>query len=118
MAARTLAVSARHQTVLTRAASLLLPAASWVETEGTYTSSTGRVQLARQAFPPGALAWPAWRLLHGLAVAFGAASGPDTRPERLFAELAATVPAFAGMTYRALAAGSGLPVAVEVPDVG
>jgi NADH-quinone oxidoreductase subunit G len=118
MAARTLAVSARHQTVLTRAASLLLPAASWVETEGTYTSSTGRVQLARQAFPPGALAWPAWRLLHGLAVAFGAASGPDTRPERIFAEVAATVPAFAGMTYRALAAGSGLPVAVEVPDVG
>ena len=115
---RTVAVFARCETALTRSASLLLPAASWVETEGTYTSSTGRVQLARAAFTPGAQAWPAWRLLHCLQAALGIPSDPIARPERLFAELAATVPAFTGMTYRGLAGQPGLPVAAEVSDVG
>ena len=118
IAARSVAVFGRCQTALTRAASLLLPAASWVETEGTYTSSTGRVQLARAAFPPGAQAWPAWRLLHALQRAFGVPGDAQTRPERLFAELAGSVPAFAGMTYRGLADQPGLPVAAEVSDVG
>ncbi len=111
-------MAARCETVLTRAATLLLPTASWVETEGSYTSSTGRVQLARPAFPPGALSWPAWRLLHALGKELGLLRAADVRPEQLFGELAAIVPAFAGMSYRGLAAGSGLPVAAEVSDVG
>ncbi len=115
---RAVAVAARCETALTRAATLLLPAASWVETEGSYTSSTGRVQLARQGFPPGALAWPAWRLLHALGKELGILRSADARPEQLFGELAAIVPAFAGMSYRGLAAGPGIPLAAEVSDVG
>jgi predicted molibdopterin-dependent oxidoreductase YjgC len=95
-----------------------LPAASWVETQGSYTSSTGRVQLARQAFPPAGLAWPVWRMLHAVGRELGLLPAADTRPEHLFDELAAVVPAFAGMSYRSLTAGPGLPVAAEVSDVG
>ncbi len=49
---RQVAVLARYRTPLVDAASIVLPLASWAETDGTFTSSTGRVQLARKALPP------------------------------------------------------------------
>jgi NADH-quinone oxidoreductase subunit G len=118
LAGRVLAIAARRESSLTRIAALLLPAASWVETEGSYVSSTGRVQLARAAFSPAAQAWPAWRLLHALGRELGLLAAADTRPELLFGALATAAPAFAGMSYAGLAAGPGLPLAAEVSDVG
>ena len=88
---------------------LLLPAASWAETEGTYTSSTGRVQLARRAFLPGGQARPAWEVLFSLGVALGVEQARTVSPRALFDELAAEVPAFAGSSYRRLASEGGIP---------
>jgi len=115
---RQLVVLARTHTTLTPAAQLLLPAASWVETEGTYTSSTGRVQLAERGLYPRADAKAVWEVLGLLGAALGAGTDPAATPRALFEAMTAEVPAFAGMTFRRLSVEPGIPVLEEVPHVG
>lgn len=114
---RRLAVLSRSATPLARAAELLFPLASWVETEGSYTSSTGRVQLARRGFYPKGQVRPAWQILFELGVAAGIYEERVVSPRTLFGSLADTVAAFEGMTYQRLEAESGLAVPEEVLDV-
>jgi NADH-quinone oxidoreductase subunit G len=115
---RQVAVLARHRTPLVDAASIVLPAASWAETEGTYTSSTGRVQLARAALAPGGQARPVWEVVYRLALELGLEQERSVSPRILFAEMAAEVAAFSGMTWRRLLAEPGMPVHEEVQGVG
>jgi predicted molibdopterin-dependent oxidoreductase YjgC len=79
----------------------VLPAAAWIEREGTWTNFEGRVQRFRQAVEPLGQALAEWDLLGRVLAALGAGA-PPPRAERWFRELAAAVPAFAGMTYQAL----------------
>ncbi len=111
---------ARVHSPLTRRAVLVLPKASWIETEGTVTSSTGRVQLIERGLWPRGESRPAWEAIALLGRALGADSGlPAPRsPRQVFEELSAQVPGFAGMTYRRLAGEPGIPVLEEVADVG
>lgn len=118
LSGRGVAVLARTHTPLSRQAALQLPVASWAETEGSYTSSTGRVQLARRAFVPRGQARPAWEVLFALGVALGVEEERTVSPRTLFDELAAEIPAFAGMSHRRLASEGGIPTREEVPDVG
>ncbi len=110
-------VLARNHTPLTRCASLVLPTASWVEAEGTHTSSTGRVQLAHRCFPPVGKARPRWEILALLAARLGIRQELSTTVRAVFQELVSEVGAFAGMTYGRLAVEPGIPVLEEVPDV-
>jgi NADH-quinone oxidoreductase subunit G len=93
-------------------AHLVLPSAAYVEREGTWTNVAGRVQRFWRAVPPRGDARPDWEILAAVARALGQDWQP-IRAERLFRDLAATVPAFAGMSYGALgdhganAAGGG-----------
>jgi NADH-quinone oxidoreductase subunit G len=82
-------------------AHFILPAAAWIEREGTWTNFEGRVQRFRQAVEPLGQALAEWDLLGRVLAALGAGA-PPPRAERWFRELAAAVPAFAGMTYQAL----------------
>ncbi len=86
----------------------ILPAAAWVEREGTFTNFQGRVQRFRQALEPLGEARPEWEIL-GLVL--GALGAPVTasRAEHWFRALATAVPAFAGLTYQNLGDG-GQPV--------
>jgi NADH-quinone oxidoreductase subunit G len=79
----------------------VLPAAAWVEREGTFTNFEGRVQRFRTAVEPLAGALPEWDLLGRV---LGALDGTPAgnRAEHWFRDLAAAVPAFAGMTYQAI----------------
>src|SRR2546427_344216 len=79
----------------------VLPAAAWVEREGTYTNFEGRVQRFRQAVEPLGQALSEWDILGRVLRALGVEVGA-TRAERWFRELAAAVPAFAGLTYQAI----------------
>lgn len=115
---KTLAVAARTRTVLTDAAEIVLPMASWASTGGSYTSSTGRVQVAWPAFPPPGQAVPPWRLLHNLASAMEAAELPKATVEAIYDALAADNPEFESIDFRAAASSSRLPVIEEVPNVG
>lgn len=118
LAGRQLTVAARTKTPLTEAAMAVLPVASWLETEGTYTSSTGRVQLARRGLFPAEQARPLWETLSLTATSLGLADEPASNARTVFEELAAKVPAFAGMTWRRLQMEPGVPVLEEVPHVG
>ena len=103
---------------MSRRAATLLPVASWAETEGTYSSSTGRVQLARRALAPTAQARPAWEILFRLAVELGVEEDRRVSPRTVLEDLVAEVPAFAGMSHRRLATEPGIPLLEEVGHVG
>jgi len=118
LARQEIVVFARSRTALTQRATLLLPSASWIETAGTYTSSTGRVQLAERGLYPRAGARAQWEVLALLGAALGAGTDPAATPRALFETMAAEVPAFAGMTFRRLSVEPGIPVLEEVSNVG
>jgi NADH-quinone oxidoreductase subunit G len=115
---RWVAVLARTRTPLVDAAAMVLPAASWAETDGTYTSSTGHVQLARRAMPPRAQARPVWDVVFELALALALEQERQVSPRILFAEMAAETAAYAGLTWGGLVSGGPLPVHREVTGVG
>ncbi|MBI3636129.1 MAG: (2Fe-2S)-binding protein [Candidatus Rokubacteria bacterium] len=79
----------------------VLPAAAWVERDGTFTSFEGRVQRFRAALPPLGAALPEWEIVRRLLGVLGVAPAA-TRAEHWFRELAATHPAFAGLSYQGL----------------
>jgi NADH-quinone oxidoreductase subunit G len=86
------------------AAHLVLPSAAYVEREGTFTNFQGRVQRFRTALDPLGEARADWQALAAVGRALGA-SDPAFAAERAdqaFQALAASVPAFAGLTYRLL----------------
>jgi predicted molibdopterin-dependent oxidoreductase YjgC len=82
-------------------AHLVLPTAAWVEREGTFTNFQGRVQRFRQAITPVGEALADWDLLGRLDEAQRQAS-EARRAEHWFRDLAAVVPAFAGLSYRSI----------------
>jgi NADH-quinone oxidoreductase subunit G len=79
----------------------VLPAAAWVEREGTFTNFEGRVQRFRTAVEPLGAALPEWDLLGRVLAALGTAPNAS-RAEHWFRALAAAVPAFAGLTYQSV----------------
>jgi len=82
-------------------AHIILPSAAYVEREGTFTNVAGRVQRFWRAVAPLGEARADWEILADVARALGHEARP-ARTEHLFRDLAATVPAFAGLTYRGL----------------
>jgi NADH-quinone oxidoreductase subunit G len=92
-------------------AHLVLPSAAYAEREGTFTNFAGRVQRFRTALDPLGEARPDWQILGAVGRALGLADAAFAaeRAEQVFLSLAAGVPAYAGMSYRALGDG-GLAV--------
>jgi NADH-quinone oxidoreductase subunit G len=64
-------VLAVHQGPLSNIASVLLPASSWAESDGTYVNARGLSQESEQAIGPRGDSRPAWKLLAGLAMRLG-----------------------------------------------
>jgi NADH-quinone oxidoreductase subunit G len=92
-----------------QAAHAALPAAGYGEYDGVYVSFLGRAQRARQAVRPHGFADPPWAVLRELGRRFGL-SQAYARASDLFDEMAAQVPALAGLSYRSLGEG-GQPIA-------
>jgi len=102
--ARFLAVAARTANALTRAADVVLPAASLAEKEGTFTNVQGRVQKFEQAFLPKPPMRAHWELLLQLAVAIGYGDR-NWNPRDLLAAIAREIPAYAGIDAKDLEGG-------------
>ncbi|HXG04509.1 MAG TPA: molybdopterin-dependent oxidoreductase [Candidatus Binatia bacterium] len=100
-AAETLVFTGTNANRTSARAHLVLPAAAWVERDGTFTNFEGRVQRFRSAVDPLGEARPTWRIIGDALAALGAPAGAS-RAEHWFRALAAAVPAFAGLTYQAL----------------
>ena len=102
--ARFLAVAARNANALTRAADVVLPAASLAEKEGTFTNVQGRVQKFDRAFLPKPPIRAAWEHLLLLALALGFGDRSWT-PHDLLKQIAAEVPDYAGIKEEELEGG-------------
>ncbi|HEV8702859.1 MAG TPA: 2Fe-2S iron-sulfur cluster-binding protein [Candidatus Polarisedimenticolia bacterium] len=89
-------------------AHVALPSCGYGEFDGTVVNFQGRAQRLRAALRPPGEADPAWRILRDLGRRFGLANEYASAPS-VFDEIAVKVPAFAGLTFRALG-DAGAPV--------
>ena len=98
-------------------AHIVLPAATSAEADGTSTNAERRIQLNRKKVDPPAGARPAWRIYADIAEKLRA-SWAYSSSESVMAEIAATAPAYAGVTYSKLEKGHGLqwPCDARHPD--
>jgi NADH-quinone oxidoreductase subunit G len=107
------AVMATHEGPELDRAGVVLPAALWAETEGTYTNYQRRVQRLKVAVPAPGDAQPRWELAAGILERLGKPLGA-TSARDVFALVAKATPAYAGLDYRALgASGRAIPLAGE-----
>lgn len=100
-------------TPTTELAHMVLPGASFAETEGTFTNSERRVQRVRQAIPPLAGRTNA-QIICGLSQRLGYAM-PDLPAKEVFAEVCSLAPNMGGMSYPRLK-GQGLCWPCPTPD--
>jgi len=85
----------------TELADVVLPVASYVETDGSFTSSERRIQLSGKKTEPFEGVLPAWELFSKMAemksVKWGYSSAAD-----VMKEIAEVTPAYSGVTYEGL----------------
>jgi NADH-quinone oxidoreductase subunit G len=97
-------------------AHLVLPAAAWVERDGTFTNFEGRVQRFWTAVDPLGEARPEWQIAGELLAALGEATGA-TRARDWFGQLAAAVAPFRALSYETLGAVGAMVEAAD-PQAG
>lgn len=79
-------------------AHVVLPAASFAETDGTFTNTERRVQRVRKAVEPPGHAKPDWLILSELSARFGYPAS-YSHPSEIWDELARNTPILAGINY-------------------
>ena len=80
-------------------AHVVLPAASYAEKDGTFTSTERRVQRVRRAIDPIGDSRPDWEILGDLACRAGYPRMRYGSPSRVMDEINALTPIYAGITY-------------------
>lgn len=88
-------------TELAARADVVLPAASFAERDGTFTSGDRRVQRFYRAIPPLGQSRPDWWIIQEVAKRLGVAWGYQSA-EQIFNELALRNPYYSGMTLETL----------------
>lgn len=88
-----------------RLAQVVLPACSFVERDGTFTSTERRVQRVRQAIKPIGNSKPDWWIVCQIAQKMGAQGFDYEHPAQIFAEAAKLMPSYAGISYDRLEKG-------------
>ena len=83
-------------------ADLVLPAASYAEKDGTFTSTDRRVQLVRKAIEPIGESIPDWQIICKLAKQMGSNSFEYSSPADVMNEIASLTPIYGGMVYERL----------------
>jgi predicted molibdopterin-dependent oxidoreductase YjgC len=83
-------------------AHVVLPSTTFAEMDGTLTNLEGRVQRLRQAIPPVGSSRPAWMIARDLARHMGDTTWDTGSAAQVMDEIAALVPAYAGMSYQHL----------------
>lgn len=104
-------------------AHVILPAASWLEKDGTFTNTERRVQMIRPVIPAPGIARPDWQITAALAERFDAKMGIAREAgywryastAAIFEELAAVMPIYRGMTHDRVV-GQGVQWPCPTPD--
>jgi NADH-quinone oxidoreductase subunit G len=94
-----LVVQELFETETTRFADVVLPAASFAESDGTYTNNGALVQRVRQSIPPVHQSRQDWMITSQLASELGVDLGFQMSASAVFKELAGRVPAYEGLRY-------------------
>jgi len=97
-----------------RFADVILPAASFAEKDGTFTSTERRVQRIRAALAPPGEAKPDWETLCQLSTRLGYPMSYG-HPSQIMDEVASLVPIYGGVSYERLE-GEGLQWPCPGPD--
>ncbi|MBK5257283.1 MAG: (2Fe-2S)-binding protein [Vicinamibacteria bacterium] len=95
------AAMATHQGSHLSAAHAVLPAAMWVETDGTFTNFDQRVQRFKRAFEAPGDAKPRWEIALDLLARLGKPMNAATAGD-VFVEMAVETKAYADLTHRGL----------------
>ena len=90
---------------LTDLADVVLPAATFVDKDGTYTNLERRVHLVRPALGPKGDEEADWRIVSRIARRMGASGFDHESAERVFDEINDLVEIYGGMTYQRLESG-------------
>lgn len=96
-------------------ADVVLPALSFAEKSGTFTSTERRVHLIRPALPPLGEAHPDWQILTDLANRLGANWYYES-PAEIFAEMAKVTPSYAGISHERLEKEGGIQWPCPTPE--
>lgn len=86
-------------------ADVVLPAASFAEKLGTFTSTERKVQLVRPAISPVGASLPDWKIICELAGYLGADGFDFTSPSEIMDEIASVTPSYGGISYARLENG-------------
>ena len=89
-------------------ASVVLPAASFAEREGTFTATDRRVLRLRKAIDPLGESKPDWAIIGQLAQTMGSDQFNYTSPEEIMEEIAELTPIYGGISYKRLDKGEML----------
>jgi predicted molibdopterin-dependent oxidoreductase YjgC len=90
-----------------RLADVVLPAASYAERDGTYTSTERRVQLTEPVVAPPGQARRDWEIIQDIATAMGYPMAYRSTAE-IDAEMRALTPSYAGISHARLRAGEAI----------
>ena len=83
-------------------ADVVLPASSFAEKDGTFTSTERRVQRIRKAMEPAASSVPDWKIVCSIAKAAGYKGMEYSGPSEIMDEIASVTPIYGGITYSRL----------------
>ena len=86
-------------------ADVVLPAASYAEKEGTFTSTERLVQMVRKAIEPPGESKADWEIICDLAKAMGSKEFEYKSPAEIMDEIASLTPSYAGIVYERLQRG-------------
>ncbi len=87
-------------------ADVILPAASFAEKDGSFTNTERRVQRVRKAIDPVEDSKPDWWIVREIANRIAPNSFNYQSPEDVLTEVAAVIPAYAGINFKRLEKGS------------
>ncbi|MEA3254199.1 MAG: molybdopterin-dependent oxidoreductase, partial [Chloroflexota bacterium] len=90
---------------ISQLADVVLPAASFAEKDGTFTSAERRVQRVRKAVEPAGKSRPDWQIMCQVAERMGQSGFLFEQSSQVMAEIAAVLPAYHGITYQKLDQG-------------
>jgi NADH-quinone oxidoreductase subunit G len=94
-----LVVQELFETKTTAHADVVFPAASFAETDGTFTNNDGFVQRVRQSIPPVHQSKQDWMITAQLARALESDFGFQMSASSVFKEISAKIPAYEGLRY-------------------
>ena len=97
-------------------AHVVLPGASFVEKDGTFTGTDRRVQRVRKVIEPLGEAVPDWEIICRLAQKMGAAGFDFASPDEVMDEIASLTPIYGGVSYQRLQQAGSLQWPVPAGD--